>query len=230
MASGQPKQFLSIRGRTLLEWSVSALLDSPLIEGCVVALPAADVDHPDGLSGEGFLRDPRVRCCAGGSSRAASVLAGLAAVPAAENDWVLVHDAARPCLLAGDLERLINAVTTVGVGGILARPVTDTLKRADATGRVSATVERSELWSAQTPQMFRRGELRAALEQAAERGATVTDESSAMELAGHPVQLVEGSVANLKVTYPADIALAAFWLEQLHGESPVMSTTIDSCE
>jgi 2-C-methyl-D-erythritol 4-phosphate cytidylyltransferase len=227
MGSGQPKQYLRIRGRTLLDWSVTALLASPFIEGCVVALPAADLEHPDGVSDAGFLRDLRVRRCAGGASRAASVLAGLAAVPAAEDDWVLVHDAARPCLLAEDLERLISAVTAAGVGGILARPVSDTLKRVDGRGRVAATVERRDLWSAQTPQMFRLGELRAALEQTAEHGAPVTDEASAMELAGHPVQLVEGSVANLKVTYPADMTLAAFWLEQLHGESPAMSTAID---
>jgi 2-C-methyl-D-erythritol 4-phosphate cytidylyltransferase len=222
MGTQEPKQYLCLNGRSLLDWSLGALLAAPALSGCVVALPQSDVAQVR----RGQLKDPRVSCCAGGATRADSVMAALAALPAADEDWVLVHDAARPALPLGDVERLIAAVTGSRVGGILARPITDTLKRADAGQRVVATVDRRDLWSAQTPQMFRVGELRAALALAHERAAAVTDEASAMELAGHPVQVVEGSPANLKVTYPADLALAAFWLEQLYGESVSMSTEI----
>jgi 2-C-methyl-D-erythritol 4-phosphate cytidylyltransferase len=169
-----------------------------------------------------------VEVCAGGDSRAASVAAGLAALPAAADDWVLVHDAARPCLPRADLDALLARVERGGVGGLLARPVTDTLKRGSADAHVLATVDRRDLWQAQTPQMFRLGELRDALDAALDSGAEITDEASAMELAGFPVVLVSGSVANLKVTYPADLALAAFWLEQsgVAAQAPGLQETI----
>jgi 2-C-methyl-D-erythritol 4-phosphate cytidylyltransferase len=162
---------------------------------------------PESLAG-----DPRVHRCLGGDSRAASVANALAALPAADDDWVLVHDAARPCLPLPDLERLIDRVLDTGVGALLAQPVSDTLKRGDAAGRVSGTVPRDNLWRAQTPQMFRVGELSRALAAAAASGAAVTDEASAMEAAGHPVQLVEGPACNLKITYGDDLPIAAAWL------------------
>jgi 2-C-methyl-D-erythritol 4-phosphate cytidylyltransferase len=213
MAGAVPKQYLSLRGRSILDWSVAALLASRQVQGCVVALPAADTERERSAA----LADPRVRVCAGGASRAQSVASGLAALPAAREDWVLVHDAARPCLPLTDLERLIERVTGAATGGLLAQPVTDTIKRGSHDSRVVATVDRRQLWRAQTPQMFRVGELGDALAAALESGAEITDEASAMELAGHPVQLVSGSAANLKVTYPADLALAGFWLEQAGG-------------
>lgn len=209
-----PKQYLSLAGAPLLHHSVLALLRHPRIERVAVALHLADE-----RAGElPILEDPRVLRATGGAERADSVLAGLRELEegmqgvAGESDWVLVHDAARPCLPADDIERLVNRVLESGEGGILALPVVDTLKRAAADGRVAATVDRRQYWLAQTPQMFRLGELRQALERALAAGVAVTDEASAMEWAGHPVQLVEGSAINLKVTVPGDLALAAFHL------------------
>jgi 2-C-methyl-D-erythritol 4-phosphate cytidylyltransferase len=212
MGADVPKQYLQLAGATVLEHSVKALLACDRIEGVVVALHPAD-EHGQALA---VLADERVRTVAGAQERSGSVLAGLHGLSAwaASGDWVLVHDAARPCLRAADIERLIDEVISSGVGGILAEPVVDTVKQAGNDRRVVATLDRSTLWRAQTPQMFRLGELRAALEEAARRGAPVTDEASAMELAGRPVQLVPGSRDNLKVTVAEDLALAAWYLAQ----------------
>ncbi len=131
---------------------------------------------------------------------------------------VLVHDAARPCLLSEDVLRLRDAVLARGEGGILAEAIVDTVKLADDHGRVEATLDRKRLWRAQTPQMFRLGELRAALQAAHGAGEEVTDEASAIELAGLPVQLVAGAATNLKVTVPEDLELARWYLDrQLNG-------------
>ncbi|WP_439107180.1 2-C-methyl-D-erythritol 4-phosphate cytidylyltransferase [Congregibacter sp.] len=214
LAESVAKQYLEIDGRSLLDWSVAALLSYSDLRGCVVALPETDLE----IEREGCLRDGRVTVCAGGASRAESVAAGLRALPASDEDWVLVHDAARPCLSQSELQSLIEEVTTSGVGGLLAVPVTDTLKRADEESRVKTTLDRDAIWRAQTPQMFRVGELRGALAAAEDKGVAVTDEASAMEAEGFEVQLVRGSIGNLKVTYASDMQLAAFWLQQLHGQ------------
>jgi 2-C-methyl-D-erythritol 4-phosphate cytidylyltransferase len=211
-----PKQYLSLGGVPLLHHSVRALLQQPHLARVAVALHLADE-----RAGElPILEDPRVLRVTGGLERADSVLAGLEALAdiAREDDWVLVHDAARPCLPQADLQRLVDRVLATGVGAILAQPVLDTLKQADASGCVQTTVDRSRFWRAQTPQMFRLGELREALRQALAAGIAVTDEASAMERAGFPVQLVEGSAANLKVTVPGDLALAAFYLGARPGQ------------
>lgn len=223
MAGSESKQYLKIAGRSLLDWSVGALLACPELRGCVVAVPEADVQQER----EGSLGDERVSICAGGASRAASVAAALAALPAEDEDWVLVHDAARPCLSPQDLQSLVHNVSNTGVGGLLAVPITDTLKRADGAtqARVMSTIDREGIWSAQTPQMFRVGELRLALRAARESGFAVTDEASAMEAAGFEVQLVRGSVANLKVTYASDMQLAAFWLMQIYPQDGDMAGT-----
>lgn len=212
MGASVPKQYLTLAGRCLLEHSLGALLGNPDIASIAVALHADD----QRAAALPLLHDPRVRTTRGGAQRADSVLAGLASLDglAAERDWVLVHDAARPCLPADDLQRLIARVRERQVGGILAQPVVDTVKEADAHGLVTATLERDRLWRAQTPQMFRFGELRGALQRALDSAAAVTDEASAMELAGYPVQLVRGSAANLKVTVAEDLALAAWYLAQ----------------
>jgi len=152
----------------------------------------------------------------GGDSRHASVLAGLhhwATLGARDTDWVLVHDAARPGLTPAMIDTLVRAVesddaASEPIGGILAVPVPDTLKRADAGARIGATVPRDGLWQAQTPQMFRIGVLRHALEDAMAAGAVVTDEASAIERLGLHPRLVNGSLRNFKVTYPEDFALA----------------------
>jgi 2-C-methyl-D-erythritol 4-phosphate cytidylyltransferase len=207
-----PKQYLEIQGRSLLEYSVEALLACDAVSALALVLHPQDA-HASTLP---LLRDTRVLSAVGGAERSDSVLAGLNALStvAEEDDWVLVHDAARPCLRAKDVQRLVDVVIGNGEGGILAQRVVDTVKQATPDGLVQATLDRSRLWRAQTPQMFRLGELRGALELARRDDAPVTDEASAMELAGHPVQLVEGPASNLKVTLPEDLALAAWYLAQ----------------
>jgi 2-C-methyl-D-erythritol 4-phosphate cytidylyltransferase len=210
MGSDLPKQYLELAGATVLEHSLLALLASDRIAGVVVALHPRD-ERAAQLS---VMNDPRIHTTEGGEQRSDSVLAGLDALAplAGESDWVLVHDAARPCLSQADLENLIDRVLGDGVGGILAEPVVDTVKLADANGLVQRTLDRDSLWRAQTPQMFRLDALRNALQAASEQGQAVTDEASAMELAGEPVQLVAASPHNLKVTVAADLELAALYL------------------
>lgn len=223
MGSDIPKQYLPLSGATLIEHSLRALLCCDQIAGVVVPLHAEDhraAQLP-------VFQDTRVRCVEGAGQRSESVLAGLRALcdnafttpfvgpaPCAD-DWVLVHDAARPCLTQGDLARLISAVIDTGLGGILAQPVVDTIKRADAEEHVQVTVDREGLWRAQTPQMFALGELIQALEVALTEGRIVTDEASVMEQAGLPVQLVPGSASNLKVTVAEDLPLAEFFMQQM---------------
>lgn len=219
MGADCPKQYLQIKGITILEYSVRALLACPHITSVVVALHADD-RQAQTLA---ILNDPRVEKVHGGEQRSDSVLAALNTLEssARPGDWVLVHDAARPCLLSGDVAKLIQAVTTQDVGGILAEPLMDTVKRADGEARVTATLDRSTLWRAQTPQMFKLGELQGALRTAAEQGLVVTDEASAMELQGYPVQLVSGSPSNLKVTVAQDLALAGWYLAQPDHQNPL---------
>ncbi len=209
MEASRPKQYLEVGGKSLLQHSLDALLAISAVEMVVVALGAGEAP-PGGLA------DQRVRLAVGGARRADSVLAALRVLQefAHEEDWVLVHDAARPCLSPADGERLVARVLSTGTGALLAEPVVDTLKRVDAGGHVLGTVDRSQLWRAQTPQMFRLGELAAALEHALKSGVAITDEASAMEQAGHPVAVVPGASRNLKVTVPEDLVLAAFYLGQ----------------
>ena len=212
MGGDTPKQYLVVAGATLLEHSLGALLRCEQLAGVVVVLPAGD----DRAATLPVLRDPRVRTVTGASHRGGSVLAGLDTLEllAAPRDWVLVHDAARPCLRLEDLQRLLSTVMAGEAGGILAEPIRDTVKQATGEAMVARTLDRTALWRAQTPQMFRLEELRGALRAAAAAGRVVTDEASAMELAGFPVRLVAGSPSNLKVTVPGDLALAGWYLEQ----------------
>lgn len=209
-----PKQYLRIDRRFILDITLSRTLDSALFDGCVVALHPDDRWWPD-TEASG---DSRIQTCRGGSERADSVLAALRALaPQADaDDWVLVHDAARPCLHRDDLVRLITSLQNHDVGGLLASPVADTLKRGSNTTPPEAqeTVDRSSLWRALTPQMFRYAKLVNALELAMENGQPVTDESSAMEFSGNMPVLVEGRPDNIKITVPADLALAGFILSQ----------------
>jgi 2-C-methyl-D-erythritol 4-phosphate cytidylyltransferase len=219
MGGKVPKQYLQIAGVTLLEHSLQALLTCERLASVVVAL------HPEDRTAAKLplLADSRVRLTVGGARRSDSVLAGIRALAeqATEDDWVLVHDAARPCLQLREIERLITAVADSGTGGILAQPIVDTVKLAGEDGLVVQTLDRDTLWRAQTPQMFRLGQLREALSSAQEQGLEVTDEASAMEQAGYPVQLVTGSSRNLKVTVPADLKLAAWILAAAEaGDTP----------
>lgn len=199
-----PKQYLSLHGRTVLEHSLRALLAHPAVTGGVVVLAEGDA----GWSGVGAALRERLATARGGAERCDSVLSGLRALDAQPDDWVLVHDAARPCLALADLSRLIEACRGDAVGGLLAVPVSDTLKRAGGDRRVRATVAREGLWRAQTPQMFRHGLLRGALEQALAAGEKPGDEATAVERAGHAPLLVEGSPFNIKITRPADLDFA----------------------
>jgi 2-C-methyl-D-erythritol 4-phosphate cytidylyltransferase len=204
-----PKQYLELAGRTVIEHALAPFLADPRCSGIVVALEPDDQQF-------GRLppaNEPGIRCVAGGAERCDSVRHALAAIAGADEDWVLVHDAARPCLSKGDLDALIAAMMGDPVGGLLATPLTDTLKRADAL-RVTDTPARASLWRALTPQMFRLGALRQAMEAAKGSGRSPTDESQAMEWQGHVPRLVAGRTDNLKITSPADLALAAAVLAQ----------------
>lgn len=216
MGGELPKQYLEIAGATLLEHSLHALLSCEKLAGVVVPV------HPqDGRVAElSIFQDSRVHTVAGAEHRSGSVLAGLVALMsmAAVRDWVLVHDAARPCLQPNAVQRLVAAVVASDTGGILAEPMLDTVKQASNDLRVLRTLDRASLWRAQTPQMFRLDELHLALVKAQEQGLAVTDEASAMEAAGYPVQLIAGSSANLKVTVPADLPLAEWYLERRSPE------------
>jgi 2-C-methyl-D-erythritol 4-phosphate cytidylyltransferase len=206
----QPKQYLTLAGRTVLEHSLRAVLDHDDVDGAVVVLAPDDSDWP----GWRDIGGKSVITCVGGAERADSVLAGLHALPATVNEdqWVLVHDAARPCLRPRDLARLLAVGQADPVGALLAAPVRDTLKRADQVGRSQATEPRQWLWRALTPQLFRRGGLTRALEAAIRAGVKVTDEAMAMERLGLRPCLVEGSEDNIKITTPSDLALAEFLL------------------
>jgi 2-C-methyl-D-erythritol 4-phosphate cytidylyltransferase len=212
-----PKQYVAVLGRPLLSWTLSALLAEPRIDGVVVALARGDRRWRDLPEAD----DPRVRRCLGGARRELSVANGLEALTghARDTDWVLVHDAARPCLRGEDLDRLLTQLADDPVGGLLAAPVGDTLKRADASGRALETVPRAGLWRAYTPQMFRFGLLRRALRLCIERGRAVTDEAAAIESLGLRPRLVAGRTDNIKVTNPADAALAAAILRQSAGQT-----------
>jgi len=217
MKAKLPKQYLDVAGATVLEHSLSALLACDFIERVVVVISPKDTIAP-GLS---CLKNPRVILADGGEQRSDSVLAGLQAleIMASTNDWVLVHDAARPCVSTADITRLAQQVCDKGVGGILAAPLVDTIKKVDEKGLVDITLDREMLWCAQTPQMFKLGLLRVALNNAAQKGLAITDEASAMELAGEAVQLVEGSHSNLKVTVANDLPLVEFYLGQAHANT-----------
>jgi len=215
-AAGGPKQYADIAGAPMVAHTLRALRQVPGLQACLVVLAGDDrwfEEHVPAFVGESCWVE---RC--GGPSRAASVASGLDALSrrgACDHDWVLVHDAARCLLRAEWVQRLIDACTGDAVGGLLALPLADTLKSARG-GRVAATLERSDKWAAQTPQMFRLGLLREALRAA---GPSVTDEASAVEALGHAPLLVRGEAENFKLTWPADFDLASRLLGS-RGKAP----------
>ena len=209
MRADRPKQYLALAGRTILEHTLHCFLDHPRVRGLVLSLAADDPWWPT-LS---CADDPRIQRAEGGAERADSVLAGLLQLielGAQPDDWVLVHDAARPNLARSDLDLLLQELADDPVGGLLAVPARDTLKRAGADGRVAETVDRSLIWQAYTPQMFRLSALNRALADALVADVAVTDEASALEWAGLAPKLVEGRADNLKITRPEDLE----WLRQ----------------
>jgi 2-C-methyl-D-erythritol 4-phosphate cytidylyltransferase len=212
MRANLPKQYLLLGDRTVLDMTLDRLLAQNRIEGIIIALSAQD----HWWSASQHRRDARIIAVEGGQERCHSVLNALGRLSdmADAHDWVLVHDAARPCVRQADMDKLINQLGDHPVGGLLGVPVRDTMKRTDGQGRVCTAVERQHLWHAFTPQMFRFGVSRHALTEALNRQKWVTDESSALEMAGYSPQLVEGHADNLKITRAEDLALAAFYLHQ----------------
>lgn len=219
MAAEVPKQYLKLNGVPILEHTLRALLACPDIRGVVVVLDPSD-RRADAIPS---LSDPRVTTASGGAERADSVLAGLEAITAEAGvkDWVLVHDAARPCLSVTTLRALITSCLSEGVGAVMAQASVDTLKHVSDDNRVVETLERKVIWRAQTPQMFKLTELTSALSSAIASEAAITDESMAMELAGYPVSILEGPSTNIKITVPADLEIAEIILRRLSEESRV---------
>lgn len=213
MQADRPKQYLPLLGKTVIEHTLARFVRHPAIQGIVIALGAEDA-YWAGLDfnpGKAFYR------AEGGAERSDSVLNALKVLQAhaRPTDWVLVHDAARPCLHARDIDALIEACRGDAVGGILATPVRDTMKRADDTQHIRRTEEREGLWHALTPQMFRLQDLTRALERALAEGVGVTDEASAMEYMGLHPRLVEGRGDNIKITRAQDLDLAEFFLSRV---------------
>jgi len=217
MGAELPKQYLRILGRTVIEHTIGRFLNHPRIGGVVVALAVGD-PYWEELP---VSRNDRVYRVDGGAERCHSVrnaLAFLAGGMAAAGDWVLVHDAARPCLRHADIERMLARIGSDEAGGILAVPVRDTMKRAGERGQIVETVDRRRLWHALTPQMFRLGVLAAAIDGALDAGVAVTDEAQAMEMTGCAPLLVEGHADNLKITQAQDLKLAELFLRQQQEE------------
>lgn len=212
MQADIPKQYLCVAGKTIIEHTLTALSSHPAIERVVVALSPSDTY----FSQLSVSDAPWLTVTEGGSERADSVQNALSLLN--NDDWALVHDAARPCLGHADIDSLLAVVDRTDVaGGILATPVRDTMKRANDSRNqpcIKRTENRENLWHALTPQLFRVGMLQAALAGALKSGAIITDEASAMEWAGHRVALIDGNPANIKITRPADLPLAAFYLQQ----------------
>lgn len=204
-----PKQYLQINQKTIIEHTVSRLSAHPMIKKIIIALGAED----EYFFETGLSANNKVMVVDGGKERVDSVLAGLAVIDPNEFPWVLVHDAARPCLTLDDLNQLIAACLTKDVGGILASPVRDTMKRGD-DGFIQQTIERENLWHALTPQMYPTAQLKNSIEQALSAQATITDEASAIEFSGEQSQLISSSSENIKITHPDDLALAEFILNK----------------
>lgn len=211
MGANIPKQYLELNGRPVIEHTLERLLSHADIAGAYVSLGAEDEWWPD----TAFSNHPEVVRVQGGAERCHSVLNALdeLAKVADAKDWVLVHDAARPCVRKEDLDALIVNAEMYATGALLGMPVKDTMKRTDAEGIIQSTVDRDNLWHAFTPQMFRLGFLRDCLSRALQAGVLVTDEASAVEWAGYKPVMVEGHADNLKITRPEDLPLAGYYLK-----------------
>lgn len=207
MKSECPKQYLTIGDKTLLEHTVDSLLSHPAISQVVIVIGAED----NYFAKTSLADNPRVLVTTGGAERADSVFAGLKMIT---TRWVMVHDAARPCVHHQDIDALITAASCHADGAILAIPVCDTIKRADPLGNIERTLCRNALWHAFTPQMFQREILIDAYLHAQKQSQSVTDDASAIELLGGNPKLVQGRTDNIKVTHPEDLLLAAFYLSQ----------------
>lgn len=212
-----PKQYLDIAGRPLIFHALQALSKVSRIDGITVVLSPDDNHWQEYQAHWALLGGKVSTLMVGGSSRGETIANGLNAIGARSNmnagDWVLVHDAARPCIRTELIEQFIDELENDRIGGLLALPLADTLKQADANQRAEKTIPREGLWRAQTPQMFRLGMLREALAACPE----ATDEAQAIEVLGHQPKLVMGDSANLKVTYAPDLKLASMLLMEHEG-------------
>lgn len=210
MKADRPKQYLQIHGKTILEHTVEKLLSHPQVSKIVVAVSDDDPYYPE----LPLNLNPQVIRVSGGTERADSVLSALDYIAQQQlSDWVMVHDAARPCIQLSDIDKLISGAMTHDVGAILAAPVRDTMKRG-AQGQIEHTVDRVDLWHALTPQMFRSKPLLKVLSEALQQGVSITDEASAFEWKGLSPALIAGRSDNFKITQPEDLALAEFYLSQ----------------
>ena len=216
MGAEKPKQYLRILNRTILEHSLRPFCEHPLIKGVAVVVAEND-DHWQTLAVSGHAKVTRAP---GGRERCHSVLNGLDRIAefAGDDDWVLVHDAARPCVTVADIDRLIAGVRDHPVGGILAIPVGDTVKQVGQDHEIQATINRERLWRALTPQMFRLDLLKESIASATGDNLFVTDEAQAMENRGYKPGIVQGGSHNIKVSQAEDLALAEFYLKEQERE------------
>jgi 2-C-methyl-D-erythritol 4-phosphate cytidylyltransferase len=214
MGSSTPKQYLRLEnGLTIIDQCLKTLLEIKLISGFVVALSSTD----SFFQSSHFYNHSKILAIAeGGKERFNSVLSALNSLnkTAQPNDWVLVHDSVRPCIKKSDIEKLIREVSNDSIGGILATSAIDTVKEKNASGSIK-TIDRKKLYMAQTPQMFRFGILKEAIESAIKMGGKITDESEAIEKLGHSVKIIGGSSSNIKITAKDDIDLANYFLKKL---------------
>ena len=210
MQANCPKQYLTINNKTILEHTVERFLSHPLIEFVVVALGVEDEYFPQ----TSLYTHPKVKTVIGGKERVDSVLAALNTINSTQYPWVMVHDAARPCVTHHDISQLIKHCYQAQCGGLLASPVRDTMKQANSAQGVNKTIDRSVLWHAFTPQMYPTAQLTSAINTALSDKITITDESSAIEYLGKQSLLVEGRSDNIKITRSDDLALATFILNQ----------------
>jgi 2-C-methyl-D-erythritol 4-phosphate cytidylyltransferase len=217
MRAARPKQYLPLLGRAILQHTLERLGHYPHLRGLLVGIAADDAYWPTLTTDIPNLLTTYI----GGAERAQTVLNGLRALEtyAAPDDWVLVHDAARPCIRHADIDALMAAVAGHADGGLLALPLSDTVKRADHNGCAEETVPRAGLWRALTPQVFRLDALSAALESALQAGVEITDEASAMEYSGARPRLVHGHADNIKITVPEDLAQAELFLREQERET-----------
>lgn len=216
MSSSIPKQYLQIDGESVLTHTLKAISRVCTIQAIMLAVSSDD----DYASAQGLVNGVdidgcKLLTCIGGQTRAQSVSNALAALSpyAAAGDWVLVHDAARPCVRAREIKHLISTLEHDAVGGLLAVPVRGTLKKSDGHSLVVETVDRSQMWEAATPQMFPYGLLTEAIASGLAKGLALTDEASAIEALGHAPKLVPCSADNIKITYPQDLQLASLILQ-----------------
>lgn len=210
MQADRPKQYLPLHNQTVIEHTLARLLQADVFTTIAVAISTEDPYWPE-LE---ISKHHQILTAAGGKERADSVLSALKSLQnhAAEDDWILVHDAARPCITSADIHKLIATLKDNATGGILALPSHDTLKQVEGCN-IQKTLDRRTVWRALTPQMFRFGVLKQALEQT-QGNLAITDEASALELTGLPAKIVEGRPDNIKITQSEDLLLAQFYLEQ----------------